>query len=88
MTGTGSAFFGATLAGGVTLATALTGAAALTTVFVTGALATGAVGAAGALAGAAALGFDFMPPPKRLACAKEGSVNEAMARRAMESWVR
>ena len=53
-----------------------------------GALAAGAVGATGALAGAAALGWPLTPPPRRLACASEGSVREAMAKTAMERWVR
>lgn len=53
-----------------------------------GALAAGALGATGALAGAAALGWPLNPPPRRLACASEGSVREAMAKTAMERWVR
>lgn len=53
-----------------------------------GALAAGAEGAAGALAGAMALGFALKPPPNRLAWASDGSVSEAMARTAMDKWVR
>ena len=53
-----------------------------------GALAVGALGATGALAGAAALGLPLNPPPRRLACAKEGKVSEAMAKTAMDRWVR